>query len=146
MRAIGILHIIFLSLLLFTIAPGKAQSRGTKPIYRIEFKEGAKTTTVEGTVSPPRTVGPDMTNEGSERYTLNVRAGQSFSMVISSDNHQAGFSVEKPYHAGSNFEFVTKGGVQRWSGRLTESGDYMIIVFPLDRESVSRFKLRITLR
>ena len=80
------LSILFALLLLIASATW-AQSPGTKPIYRIEFKPGVKTTVVEGTVSPPRTVGPDMTNEGSERYSLSVRAGQKLAMEISSENH-----------------------------------------------------------
>ena len=52
------------ALLLFTALTAWAQSPGTKPIYPIEFKLGAKATVVEGTVSPPSTKGPDMTNEG----------------------------------------------------------------------------------
>jgi hypothetical protein len=39
---------------------------GTKPIYSIEFKPGPTTAVVVGAVATPKTVGPDMTNEGSE--------------------------------------------------------------------------------
>src|ERR1700730_103977 len=100
MQAIGILHIIVLSLLPFTTAPTKAQSPGTKAIYRIEFKAGAKTAVVEGTVAPPVTVGPDMTNDGVERYSLRVSAGQYFSMELSSNNQKAMFTLVKPSPGG----------------------------------------------
>jgi hypothetical protein len=82
---------LLFALLILTALTTWAQSAGTKPIYRIEFKPGVKTTVVEGTVSPPRTAGPDMTNDGSERYSLRVRAEQYLTMEISSGNRQAVF-------------------------------------------------------
>jgi hypothetical protein len=138
---------LLFALLLLTALTTWAQSAGTKPIYPIKFKPGVKTTVVEGTVSTPRTVGPDMTNEGSERYTLRAQAGQYLTMEISSDNHQAMFSLIKPSPGGVRFEIVEKAGaVKRWSGRLAMTGDYNITVFTYDQEAVSRFKLRVTLR
>src|SRR4051794_40305792 len=83
-------------LLLATAFSVSAQSPGTKPIYPIEFKPGASTAAVEGTVSPPATVGPDMTNEGSEKYSLRVRAGQHLTMSIRSDNDNVLFTLIKP--------------------------------------------------
>jgi hypothetical protein len=121
-------------------------SAGTKPIYSIEFKPATNTTAVEGTVSPPRTVGPDMTNEGSEQYLLNARAGQHLVMEITSDNHQAVFTLILPSPAASKIEFVKNAtGVNRWSGTLTVPGNYLITLFTRG-ETLSRFKLRITLR
>ncbi|MDT5122592.1 MAG: hypothetical protein QOC96_2074 [Acidobacteriota bacterium] len=138
---------LLFALLLLTALTTWAQSAGTKPIYPIKFKPGVKTTVVEGTVSTPTTVGPDMTNEGSERYTLSAQAGQYLTMEISSDNHQALFSLIKPSPAMAKIEIVERaGGVKRWSGRLTESGDYLVTVFTREREAVSRFKLRVMLR
>ena len=137
---------VLFALLLLTGLTSWAQSAGTKPIYPITFKPGAKTTVVEGTVSPPTTGRADMTNSGSERYTLRVRAGQYVTMEINSDNHQALFSLVKPSPAMSKIEIVEKaGGVTRWSGRLTMSGDYVVTVFTHDREAASRFKLRVTM-
>jgi hypothetical protein len=120
---------------------------GTKPIYSIEFKPGTTTTVVEGTVSTPKTVGPDMTNEGSEKYSLSVMAGQHVTIQIYSSNHQAMFTIIKPSPAGSRNEVVEKaGGVKRWSGTLAMNGNYRITVFTREEEAVSRFKLRVTLR
>jgi hypothetical protein len=138
---------LLFALLLLTALTTWAQSAGTKPIYPIKFKPGVKITVVEGTVSPPRTVGPDMTNEGSERYTLRARAGQYLTMEISSDNHQALFSLIKPSPGMVKYEIVERaGGVKRWSGRLTMDGDYIVVVVAQGREAGSRFKLRVTLR
>jgi hypothetical protein len=68
-------------------------------------------------------------------------------MEISSDNHQAMFSLIKPSPGMAKYEIVeSAGGVKRWSGRLTESGDYLVTVFTREREADSRFKLRVTLR
>lgn len=120
-------------------------SAGTKAIYSIEFKPGTTTTVVMGTVSTPKTIGPDMTNEGSEQYSLRVRAGQHLTIQISSSNHQAMFTIIKPSPAGSKNEVVEKArGVKRWSGALAMNGDYWITVFT--REEEGRFKLRVTLR
>ena len=121
-------------------------SAGTKPIYSIEFKPGTTTTVVEGTVSTPKTVGPDMTNDGSEQYSLRVRAGQHLTIQISSSNHQAMFTIIKPSPFGSKNEVVeTARGVKRWSGTLTMNGDYRITVFTRE-DAAARFKLRVALR
>lgn len=134
-------------ILLLTALTAWAQSRGTKPIYPIKFKPGVKTTVVEGAVSPPATVGPDMTNKGSERYSLSAQAGQYLTMQISSNKNHARFSLIKPSPGMVKYEIVERGGnIKRWSGRLTESGDYIITVFTYDREADSHFKLRVTLR
>jgi hypothetical protein len=134
-------------LLVITHVVSAQISAGTKPIYPIEFKPGASTTKVEGTVSLPRTVGPDMTNEGSERYLLSARAGQYLTMEVSSKNHQVLFTLVKPSPSEAKIEFVEKaGGVRRWSGRLKMSGDYLVIVFTRQQAGLSRFKLHVTLR
>jgi hypothetical protein len=122
-------------------------SAGTKPIHSIEFKPGTYTASVEGTVGPPVTRGPDMTNEGSETYSLHAQAGQHLTISVSSQNHQALFTLVKPSPAGSGNEFVeSAAGVRRWSGSLKLSGEYRVIVFTRQQEGVSRFKLRATLR
>ena len=132
------------TLILFTLLPlaastAWAQSAGTKPIYPIEFKRGAKTAVVEGTVTLPSGEG-DMHNSGSERYSLTVRAGQTIRMKISSDNGEVIFSLFTPGE-----EIVEKsGGVKRWSGKLNRSGNYLVTVFTRNR--TARFKLRVTLR
>jgi hypothetical protein len=147
MHQTSVLPALVIALLAITQAISAQISAGTKPIYPINFKSGVNSTLVEGTVSPPRTVGPDMTNEGSEEYTLRVRAGQQLTMVISSGNHQALFTLVKPSPFGSKNEFVENaGGVKRWSGKLQMSGDYRVIVFMRQQEGLSRFKLRVTLR
>ena|SRR5438105_3929841 len=144
MHQTSVLPALVIALLVITQAISAQISAGTKPIYPINFKPGENTTVVEGTVSTPRTVGPDMTNEGFEKYSLHVRAGQYLTMQISSGNHQALFTLVKPSPFGSKNEFVENASrVKRWSGRLKMSGDYFVIVFT--RAELSRFKLRVTL-
>lgn len=122
-------------------------SAGTKPIYSIEFKPGTYTATVEGTVQPLVTRGPDMSNEGSEQYSLHAQAGQHLTINVTSNNNQALCTLVKPSPFGSRNEFVERAaGVRHWSGRLTMSGYYRVIVFTRQQEGVSRFKLRATLR
>jgi hypothetical protein len=144
-------HVLVRLLLLLALLPAAplawAQSRGTKPIYPITFEPDRTTTLVEGTVTQPSTRGPDMTNEGSERYSLRVRSGQQLTMEISSSNQQAMFTLIKPSAAMAKIEFVENAaGVKRWSGKLAMSGDYMVVVFTRGAEASSRFKLRVTLQ
>jgi hypothetical protein len=134
------------AVLLWTVSIASAQSAGTKAIPAIRFPRGAHTTVIDGTVSAPVTVGPDMTDDGSERYSLQARSGQVLTIEMSSDNQQALFSLIKPSPARAKNDIVERAGaVKRWSGRLTESGNYLVQVFTHGRESASHFKLRVTL-
>ena len=141
----SVLPALVIALLAIAQAISAQISAGTKPIYPINFKPGENTTVVEGTVSTPKTVGPDRTDPGSEKYSLRAQAGQYLTMEITSGNHQAVFTLVKPSPFGSKNEFVENASrVKRWSGRLKMSGDYGVIVFT--RAGLSRFKLRVTLR
>jgi hypothetical protein len=134
-------------LLVITHAVSAQISAGTKPIYAITFEPGAHTAVVEGTVGPSQTSGPDMTNEGSEKYSLRAQAGQHLTIAVSSGNHQALFTLVKPSPAAAKIEFVERAaGVRHWSGRLTLSGDYQVIVFTRQQAGLSRFKLRVSRR
>lgn len=130
-------------LLLASISP--AQSPGTKPVPQIVFEPSKASTVVEGTVRPdassPR-LPYDIDTSGSETYSLSGQDGQILAMTITSDNGQARFSIEKPYHPGGNFEFLASRAT-RWSGKLTESGNYIVIVYT--RQNESRFKLDLRL-
>lgn len=131
--------LLLLSSILFIPLTAHAQTAGTKPLYRIEFKPGAQTATVEGAVTQPAGEG-DMHNPGSERYTLRVRGGQTLRLEITSDNSEAIFSLSTP-----DFEIVDDAaGVKRFYGRLQFSGDYYVTVFA--RRSATRFRLKVTLR
>jgi hypothetical protein len=139
LRTLSLRALILCTGLLLAATSAWAQSRGTKPIYRIEFKPGEKTTAVERTVTQPAGEG-DMHDPGSERYSLRVKGGQTVRMEISSDNGEAVFSLSTP-----DFEMIEgAGGVKRWTGKLKLSGDYYVTVFT--RKDTSRFKLRVTLR
>jgi hypothetical protein len=131
--------LILFSLLLLLASSAWAQRVGTKPIYSIEFKPGEKTAVVEETVTTPAGEG-DMHDPGSERYSLKVRAGQTVTLEISSDTGAAIFSIATP-----DGEILKKaGGVQRFSGKLKQPGDYQVTVFT--RQQSARFKLKVTLR
>jgi hypothetical protein len=139
LRRLSLRLLILCACLLLTALSAWAQSAGTKPIYRIEFKPGEKSTVVEGTVTQPSGEG-DMHNPGSERYTLRVKGGQTVRMEIGSDNGEAIFSLSTP-----DYEIVEdSGGVKRWTGKLKLSGDYNVTVFT--RGDSSRFKLKVTVR
>ena len=135
------------ALLLITHVVWAQIGAGTKPIYAITFKPGANNAAVEGTVGPSQTRGPDMTNEGTEKYSLRAQSGQQLTIELSSGNHRALFTLVKPSPGAAKIEFVERAaGVRRWSGRLTLSGDYQVIVFTRQQEGLSRFKLRVNLR
>jgi hypothetical protein len=139
LRRMKLRALLVIGFLLLMASTAWAQSAGTKPIYPIEFKPGAKSATIEGTVTQPAGEG-DMHNSGSERYTLKVRGGQMVRMEISSDNGEAVFSLSTP-----DFEIVEDAaGVRRFSGRIKLSGSYYVTVFA--RKGSSRFKLKVTLR
>jgi hypothetical protein len=138
-RRVTLHTLVLFSSLLFIASTAWAQTRGTKPIYRIEFKPGEKTTTVEGTVTQPSGEG-DMRDPGTERYTLSVQGGQTVTMEIGSNNGHAVFSLSTP-----DYEIVDgASGVKRWSGKLKLSGDYYVTVFT--RKDTARFKLKVTLQ
>ena len=142
--AVCVCAVVALAPLTRSVAP--AQSAGTKAIPSIQFKAGTHTTVLDSTVAPAVTVGPDMTNDGSQRYSLGAKAGQVLTLAISSDNHHAVFSLVKPSPAMVKSEIVERaGGVTRWSGRLLEPGNYLVTVFTRDRDAASRFTLRVTL-
>src|SRR5713101_4581325 len=135
---------VVLAILLWSLS-AQAQSAATKPIYEIKLKPGQRTKVVEGTVGPPHGKG-DMSNSGSEKYLLPVRAGQALMIELSSENDRALFSIIKPSPNMAKDEQVEKAdGVKSWAGRLTKSGDYLVTVFTRDRDADSRFKLRVTL-
>jgi len=139
---------ILLAAMISSATPVYAQvSAGTKPIYSVEFKPGAKTTVVQGTVSTPQTRGPDMTNEGDEQFYLQAREGQHLTMELDSNDPQVKFTLFQPSPADSKIEFI-KGaaGVRRWSNALTMTGNYRIAVFTENGKNVGHFKLRITLQ
>lgn len=116
-------------------------------INRIRFEVGAKTAVEEGTVAPPVTIGPDMTNDGVERYTPAARARQYFSIELSSDDQKALFTLVKPSPVGAKTEPVrSAAGVRRWAGGLSPPGDYLLTVFTRGREAPSHFKLRVATR
>jgi hypothetical protein len=75
------------------------------------------------------------------------KVGGQPKMLISSDNRHALFSLVKPSPGLATYEMVERaGGVKRWSGRLTKSGNYLVQVFTREKETSSHFKLRVTLR
>jgi hypothetical protein len=99
------------------------QARGTEAIHAIEFAPGRTTAVVTGSVQLPHGEG-DMHNDGADRYTLSYRAGQTVSFNLQSEGQRAVFSISKENHESLNFPAVTK-----WTGKLPESGKYLINIF-----------------
>ena len=145
-RAPAVLLLLLPALMTASVSSAGAQSAGTKPIHAIAFPPGATATVVDGSVAPSVTVGPDMTDEGSERYSLRARAGQTLTMEIRSGDGRAVFTLVQPSPAMVRHDIIKgAGGVKRWSGKLAKTGDYGVVVFTRGAAR-TRFKLGVTLR
>ena len=124
-----------LILFLCTAAPAFAQNGGKAEPLRIEFKRGANSTTVTGSVR----------NSEEYEYVLSAKKGQRLTIKITSTPVKS-----------SVFEIVGENndtlGLEHdanfdYSGVLPKDGDYFITVArPTTSKGTSRFKLTITIR
>ncbi|HEX8131195.1 MAG TPA: hypothetical protein VF527_19000 [Pyrinomonadaceae bacterium] len=103
-----------LGLLLLATCAFAAQEGLTK---RVRFARGRTTTTLKNSV----------VRGTRDRYTLGARAGQKMSVSITSVERNAVFTIRTP--AGDMLEGAGEAhGAKSWSGKLPESGDYVIEV------------------
>ena len=104
----------FLGLLLLAACAFAAQEGVTK---HVRFARGRTTATLKNSV----------VRGTRDRYLINARAGQKMTVSITSVGRNAAFAIYAPSHdtlegAGEHLE------VKNWSGKLPESGDYVIEV------------------
>jgi hypothetical protein len=104
----------FLGLLLLATCALAAQEGVNR---RVRFARGRTTATLRNSV----------VRGTRDRYLVNARAGQKMSVSITSVERNAAFTIYAPSH--DTLEGASEDReVKSWSGKLTESGDYVIEV------------------
>src|SRR4051812_22943467 len=129
-RAFTKTYLCILSLLLAVmLAPARGgtttalQVRGTEAIRTIKFAPHQMTALITGSVQLPHGEG-DMHNDGADRYLLTYRAGETLSFNLVSEGERAVFSLSK-----ENGELLDIPAGTKWTGRLPESGKYIVNIF-----------------
>jgi hypothetical protein len=100
---------------LFALAvPSRAEIQTTP----VQFKKGASSTTIKGTIKGDQTID----------YTLRAKAGQTMSVKLATSKGANYFNVLPP---GSNDEalFVGSSGGNEWTGALPADGEYKLRVY-----------------
>ncbi|HEY9405150.1 MAG TPA: hypothetical protein VIQ24_21040 [Pyrinomonadaceae bacterium] len=104
----------FLGLLLLATCALAAQEGVTK---HVRFAPGRTTATLKNSV----------VRGTRDRYLINARAGQKMTVSINSLERNAAFAIYAPSH--DTLEGASEHQeVKNWSGKLPESGDYVIEV------------------
>lgn len=104
----------FLGLLLLATCAFAAQEGVTK---QVRFARGRTTATLKNSV----------VRGTRDRYLINARAGQKMTVSITSVERNAAFAIYAPSH--DTLEGASEHQeVKNWSGKLPESGDYVIEV------------------
>ena len=104
----------FALLLLLATCAFAAQTGLSK---RVRFARGSTTATLKNSV----------VRGTRDRYTLGARAGQKMSVLITSIERNAVFTIHTP--SGDTLAGAGEGeDASKWSGELPQSGDYMIEV------------------
>lgn len=104
----------FLGLLLLATCALAAQEGVTK---HVRFARGRTTATLKNSV----------VRGTRDRYLINARAGQKMTVSINSLERNAAFAIYAPSH--DTLEGASEHQeVKNWSGKLPESGDYVIEV------------------
>jgi hypothetical protein len=124
--------------LLFTLFAGSAamaQGGGKAEPNRIEFKRGANTTTLSGTVRGAEEAEYVLTAKKGQKLIIkltSVPVKSSVFQLLGEDNDTLGLEYD------ANFDY---------SGILPKTGDYFINVKrPTEAKGTSRYKLTVTVR
>lgn len=116
-------------------SPAMAQRGGKAEPNRIEFKRGAKSTTISGTV------------RGSEQaeYVLGAKKGQRLVIKLTSvPTKSSVFQLLGPDNDTLGLEYDAN---YNYSGTLPKTGDYFITVArPGGSKGTSKYKLSVTVR
>ena len=123
---------ILLATLLTLVCAGTllaARQHGYRVTKRIAFKKGQISTLVKGSI--PNTL------EGHE-YVLRARQGQTLTVRLSSTKKDINFSIWAP----SGEMVGEETPVRKWSGELTETGDYRIVI-NTESDGAVRYSLEV---
>jgi hypothetical protein len=121
------------ALLLFTATAAWAKT------IRVKFPPGRTTVILKG-----KTTGGPSEGGGMDpiTYVLRARKGQQMTLRLTSAKKNAVFGIYAP-----GMELIETGqNVTNWSGPLPKSGDYEIMVFPVDEMTDTAFTLEVTIR
>jgi hypothetical protein len=121
--------------ILIASSPSIAQRGGKAEPNRIEFKRGAVSTTISGTV------------RGGEQaeYVLSAKQGQRLIIKLTSvPTKSSVFDLHGPDEVDLGLEYDAN---YDYSARLPVTGDYLIFVSrPTQAKGTSRYKLTVTVR
>jgi len=122
-------------LLLIACSSAKAQRGGKAEPNRIEFKGGANSTTIGGTVR----------GEEQAEYVLGAKKGQRLVIKLTSVPAKSSvFQLLGPDNDTLGLEFDANWD---YSGKLPKTGDYLITVArPTASKGSSRYKLTVSVR
>jgi len=122
-------------LILIVYSAAMAQGGGKAEPKRIEFRSGASSTIISGTVR---------STEEAE-YVLAAKKGQTLTIKITSvPARTAGFDLHGPQDVDLGLEFDTNLSFSR---RLPKTGDYLITVVKLnDAIRASKYTMTVTVR
>lgn len=107
----------------------KAQ-HGYRITKRVTFKKGEIGTTVSGAI--PSTLE-------NHEYVIRVREGQTISLNLNADSWYLGFYIMSPSDAMVEEEPFLK----KYTGELTETGDYHIFVYTRRRAGKYRLNIQV---
>lgn len=122
-------------LLMMASSPTMAQGGGKAEPNRIEFKRGANSTTIGGTVR----------GEEQAEYVLGAKKGQRLVIKLTSAPAKSSvFQLLGPDNDTLGLEFDANWD---YSGKLPKTGDYFITVArPTASKGTSRYKLTVSVR
>jgi hypothetical protein len=129
----------FLFLALLGLCAGPAAASEDTRTERVQFERGADGATLKGRIK----------GYGTAHYLLGAKAGQSMTVVLTTDNSASYFNVfapgAKPGRDAAMFIGSTKGN--RYQGELPADGDYLIQVYMMRsaarRDEVANYSLTV---
>jgi outer membrane lipoprotein-sorting protein len=127
--------ILVLLLVLIVSSPAIAQRGGKAEPNRIEFKRGANSTTISGTVR----------GDEQAEYVLSARQGQRLIIKLTSvPSRSSVFDLHAPDDTDLGLEYDAN---YDYSGKLPKTGDYLIFVTrPTQAKGTSKYRLTVTVR
>ena len=107
---------------------------------RVKFPPGRTTVVLKG-----KTTGGPSESGGMDpiAYHLRARKGQQMTVHLTSAKKNAVFIIYLP-RMEAMIEDISNG--TDWTGTLTRTGDYEIVVFPKDEVTDTTFTLEVTIR
>lgn len=92
---------------------------------RVQFKKGATSATVKGTIS----------GRATHDYVLGAKAGQTMSVRMSSQNTFLYFNILNGATQEALFVGASEAEPNRWTGTLSSDGDYIIRIYLMRAEA-----------